>query len=37
MSKAVKEATQLLEILPERNQDFALEFIKKTAPCPGSG
>lgn len=29
MSGAVKEATRLLEILPEHEQDFALEFIKK--------
>lgn len=29
MSGAVKEATTLLEILPEHEQDFALEFIKK--------
>ncbi|MSA01053.1 hypothetical protein C3B58_07705 [Lactonifactor longoviformis] len=29
MSGAVKEATKLLEILPEQDQDFALEFIKK--------
>ena len=29
MSTAVKEATELLEILPEQDQDFALAFIKK--------
>lgn len=29
MSGAVKEATTLLEILPEHEQDFALELIKK--------
>lgn len=29
MSGAVKEAITLLEILPEHEQDFALEFIKK--------
>lgn len=29
MSGAVKEATKLLEILPEQDQDFALAFIKK--------
>lgn len=29
MSGAVKEAAGLLEILPEKEQDFALEFIKK--------
>lgn len=29
MSGAVKEATTLLEILPEHEQDFALEFIRK--------
>lgn len=29
MSGAVKEATTLLEILPEKDQDFALEFIRK--------
>ncbi len=29
MSRVVKEATGLLEILPESEQNFALEFIKK--------
>lgn len=29
MNNAVKEATSLLEILPESEQDFALEFIRK--------
>ena len=29
MNGAVKEATKLLEILPEQDQNFALEFIKK--------
>lgn len=29
MSGAVKEAVGLLEVLPEKDQDFALEFIKK--------
>lgn len=29
MSGAVKEAAGLLEILPEKEQNFALEFIKK--------
>lgn len=29
MSGAVREAVELLEILPESDQDFALEFIKK--------
>lgn len=29
MSATVKEAITLLEILPEHEQDFALEFIKK--------
>lgn len=29
MSGTVKEATTLLEILPEKDQNFALEFIKK--------
>ena len=29
MSGAVKEAANLMEILPESDQDFALEFIKK--------
>lgn len=29
MSGIVKEATTLLEILPEKDQNFALEFIKK--------
>lgn len=29
MSGAVKEAVGLMEILPEKDQDFALEFIKK--------
>ncbi len=29
MSGAVKEATGLLEILPENEQKFALEFIRK--------
>ena len=29
MSGAVKEAVDLLEILPENDQNFALEFIKK--------
>ena len=29
MSGAVKEAVDLLEILPETEQNFALEFIKR--------
>lgn len=29
MSGAVKEAINLLEVLPESEQNFALEFIKK--------
>lgn len=29
MSGAVKEAVSLMEILPESDQNFALEFIKK--------
>lgn len=29
MSAAVKKATELLEILPENEQNFALEIIKK--------
>lgn len=29
MSGAVKEAISLMEILPESEQNFALEFIKK--------
>ncbi len=29
MSGTVREAVNLLEILPEQEQDFALEFIKK--------
>lgn len=29
MSNTVKEAIQMLEILPEQDQNFALEFIKK--------
>jgi hypothetical protein len=29
MSTATKEAVDLLEILPESEQNFALEFIKK--------
>lgn len=29
MSSAVKEAVSLMEILPEADQNFALEFIKK--------
>ena len=29
MSRTVREAVNLLEILPEQEQDFALEFIKK--------
>lgn len=29
MSAATKEAMDLMEILPENEQDFALEFIKK--------
>ncbi len=29
MSGAVKEAVNLMEILPENDQNFALEFIKK--------
>ena len=29
MSAATKQATELLEILPESEQAFALEFIKK--------
>lgn len=29
MSGTVKEAASLLEILPEQEQNFALEFIKK--------
>lgn len=29
MSGAVKEAISLMEILPESDQNFALEFIKK--------
>lgn len=29
MSGAVKEAVSLMEVLPESDQNFALEFIKK--------
>lgn len=29
MSGAVKEAISLMEVLPENDQNFALEFIKK--------
>lgn len=29
MSTAMKEAVSLLEVLPESEQNFALEFIKK--------
>lgn len=29
MSAAIKEAVNLMEILPESDQNFALEFIKK--------
>lgn len=29
MSGAVKEAASLMEVLPESDQNFALEFIKK--------
>lgn len=29
MSGAIKEAVNLMEILPESDQNFALEFIKK--------
>ncbi len=29
MSGAVKEAVRLMEVLPESDQNFALEFIKK--------
>ena len=29
MSGAVKEAVSLMEVLPESDQDFVLEFIKK--------
>ncbi len=29
MSTATKEAVELLEVLPESEQNFALEFIKK--------
>lgn len=29
MNTTIKKATSLLEILPENEQDFALEFIKK--------
>lgn len=29
MSEAVKEAVSLMEVLPESEQNFALEFIKK--------
>ena len=29
MSEAVKEAVSLMEVLPESDQNFALEFIKK--------
>ncbi len=29
MSGAIKEAASLMEILPESEQNFALEFIKK--------
>lgn len=29
MSEAVKEAIDLMEVLPESDQNFALEFIKK--------
>ncbi len=29
MSGAVKEAVSLMEVLPESEQNFALEFIKK--------
>ncbi len=29
MSGAVREAVSLMEILPENDQNFALEFIKK--------
>ena len=31
MNTTVQKATSLLEILPESDQDFALEFIKKFA------
>ena len=29
MSKTIKEAIDLMELLPEKEQSFALEFIKK--------
>lgn len=29
MSEAVKEALNLMEVLPESDQNFVLEFIKK--------
>ena len=29
MSRVVKEAVSLMEVLPESDQNFALEFIKK--------
>lgn len=29
MSEVVKEAASLMEVLPETDQNFALEFIKK--------
>lgn len=29
MNRTVKETTKLLELLPEKEQDFTLEFIKK--------
>lgn len=37
MSGAVKEAIGLMEVLPESEQNFALEFIKKTCSGMGSG
>ncbi|MCC8026103.1 MAG: hypothetical protein LIP16_12510 [Clostridium sp.] len=29
MSEAVREAIKLLEVLPEKEQDFAVEFLKR--------
>lgn len=37
MSTTTKQAINLMELLPESEQNFALEFIKKTCYCMGSG
>lgn len=29
MSEAIREAVELLEVLPKKEQDFAVEFLKK--------